>query len=58
MRQEAHLKRLVLIAVTGFGSEDDRRRTKEAGFDHHLLKPVDPNALQALLAHVGRSHAP
>jgi two-component system CheB/CheR fusion protein len=38
-----------LIAVTGYGQEEDRRRSKEAGFDHHLTKPVDPAALQPLL---------
>jgi CheY-like chemotaxis protein len=40
----------VLIAVTGYGHEDDRRRSKEAGFDHHLVKPVDPAELLDLLA--------
>ncbi len=38
-----------LIAVTGYGREEDRRRSKEAGFDLHLTKPVDPAKLQALL---------
>ncbi len=32
----------LLVALTGFGQEEDRRRTKEAGFDDHLVKPVDP----------------
>lgn len=41
---------MVLIALTGWGQEDDRRRSKEAGFDHHLTKPIDFNALQVLLA--------
>jgi DNA-binding response OmpR family regulator len=40
---------LVLIAVTGWGEDDDRRRAAEAGFDHHLVKPVAPEALVALL---------
>ena len=40
----------VLIAVTGWGQEDDRRRAQEAGFDHHLVKPVEPSAIEALLA--------
>jgi CheY-like chemotaxis protein len=40
----------LLIAVTGWGQEDARRRSKAAGFDHHLVKPVDPGALAALLA--------
>ncbi len=38
-----------LIAITGYGQEQDRRRTREAGFDHHLVKPVDPTELAALL---------
>jgi CheY-like chemotaxis protein len=40
----------VLIALTGYGREEDERRAAAAGFDHHLVKPVDPDALQALLA--------
>ena len=40
---------LVIVALTGWGQEDDRRRSQEAGFDHHLVKPVDPVALQKLL---------
>ena len=33
----------VLIAITGYGQEEDRRRVREAGFDHHLVKPVEPD---------------
>jgi PAS domain S-box-containing protein len=43
-------KKMVLIALTGWGQREDRRRSKEAGFDHHLTKPVEPDALKALLA--------
>jgi CheY-like chemotaxis protein len=39
---------LMLIALTGWGQEDDRRRTSQAGFDHHLLKPADLTALESL----------
>ena len=39
----------LLIAVTGYGQESDRQRTQAAGFDHHLVKPLDPRALFALL---------
>jgi PAS domain S-box-containing protein len=38
-----------LIAVTGYGKEEDRRRSREAGFDHHLVKPANPQELQRLL---------
>ena len=41
---------LRLIALTGWGQTEDRRRTREAGFDHHLTKPVDPDQLIAVLA--------
>lgn len=43
-------KRVVLIALTGWGQEEDRRRSHEAGFDHHMVKPVDPQELMKLLA--------
>lgn len=39
-----------LVALTGWGQEEDRQRTSEAGFDHHLTKPTDPEELEALLA--------
>jgi len=38
-----------LTALTGFGQAEDRERTRRAGFDHHLVKPVDPRTLQAML---------
>jgi CheY-like chemotaxis protein len=40
----------LLVAVTGYGQEEDRRCSREAGFDAHLVKPVDPEALRALLS--------
>ena len=42
-----------LIALTGYGQEEDRRRAKEAGFDEHLTKPADPAALESLLTGAG-----
>jgi len=42
-----------VIAVTGYGHAEDRRRTKEAGFDHHLTKPVDPKEVMAIVASFG-----
>jgi CheY-like chemotaxis protein len=41
---------VMLIAVTGWGQEADKARASEAGFDHHYTKPVEPDALSALLA--------
>jgi signal transduction histidine kinase/CheY-like chemotaxis protein len=41
---------VVLIALTGWGHDDDVRRSDEAGFDHHMVKPVNPNTLMKLLA--------
>lgn len=50
LREYPQLDGVVLVAVTGWGQEEDRRRAREAGFDHHLPKPVDLDALSALLA--------
>jgi signal transduction histidine kinase/CheY-like chemotaxis protein len=49
LRRDPATRSAKLIAVTGYGGEEDRRRSKEAGFDVHLTKPVDPAQLQALL---------
>ena len=43
---------VTLVAITGWGQDADRRRSSEAGFDHHLTKPVDPRTLNELLAEV------
>jgi CheY-like chemotaxis protein len=43
--------RMTLIAQTGWGQEHERRRTREAGFDYHVIKPVQPTALIALFKH-------
>ena len=45
---------ITLVALTGWGQETDRRRAAEAGFDHHLVKPVDPGTLNVLLADVAK----
>jgi CheY-like chemotaxis protein len=50
IRQQPGGKELVIIAQTGWGQEEDRKRTREAGFDHHMVKPVDPSSLMKLLA--------
>jgi PAS domain S-box-containing protein len=55
MRQQPALQNAVLAAVTGYGQQIDRQRTEEAGFDHHLVKPIDVDALQQLLAAIAES---
>jgi PAS domain S-box-containing protein len=50
LRKEPWAKDLMLVALTGWGQEEDRHRSKEAGFDAHLVKPVDHDALLRLLA--------
>jgi CheY-like chemotaxis protein len=50
IRQQPWGKDMVLAALTGWGQEEDKRRTREAGFDHHFVKPVEPDVLQKLLA--------
>jgi CheY-like chemotaxis protein len=50
IRAEPWGKTAVLIALTGWGQEEDRRRSREVGFDSHLVKPLDPEALSTLLA--------
>ncbi|OON64234.1 hypothetical protein B0920_13155 [Massilia sp. KIM] len=52
IREEAGLACTVLAAVTGWGAKDDRQRSREAGFDHHLTKPVDLDSLAKLVATV------
>jgi signal transduction histidine kinase len=49
IREQAQERKLVLVALTGWGQESDRRRAAEAGFDRHLTKPVTPEALLELL---------
>jgi signal transduction histidine kinase len=52
LRRRPGLGGVVLAALTGWGQEEDRRRTADAGFDHHLVKPVDPEAVAAVLVGV------
>ena len=54
IRSQAWGKSMTLIALTGWGQDADRKRTKEAGFDHHLVKPVDSATLLAVFASLGR----
>ncbi len=48
IREQPESRDLMLIALTGWGQEEDRRRTSQAGFDHHLIKPADMTALKSL----------
>jgi CheY-like chemotaxis protein len=50
LRRDPVLKDVLLIAVSGYAQDEDRARSQEAGFDRHLVKPVDPQALTALFA--------
>jgi len=50
IREQRQDQRVVIVAMTGWGQEEDKRRSKEAGFDQHLVKPVDPALLEELLA--------
>jgi signal transduction histidine kinase/CheY-like chemotaxis protein len=50
LREQTGTRPILLVAISGYGQEEDRVRSLEAGFDHHLVKPVDPEAVRALLA--------
>ncbi|MFI5398062.1 MAG: response regulator [Candidatus Binatia bacterium] len=52
LRQQQGGEKVVLVALTGFGEDEDRRRSSEAGFNHHLVKPVDPDVLQQFLSNL------
>jgi len=56
IREKSGTDEIVLVAVTGWGQDEDRRRSREAGFDYHLTKPVDFDALQRLLAATNSNH--
>ena len=57
IRREPTLETSVLIAVTGYGQQEDRQRSRDAGFDHHLAKPADFAELQRILARVAEQAA-
>ncbi|MEO8450933.1 MAG: PAS domain S-box protein [Gemmatimonadota bacterium] len=52
LRQEPWGKGMIVIALTGWGQEEARRRTRDAGFDHHIVKPADPGVLMERLAEI------
>jgi CheY-like chemotaxis protein len=49
LRSEPWARDMVLIALTGWGGEEDKRRAFAAGFNHHMTKPVDLDLLEQLL---------
>jgi len=57
IRQHQGGEKVVLVAVTGWGQEEDKRLAVEAGFDRHLTKPIDPSAIEDLLAGMALSSA-
>jgi CheY-like chemotaxis protein len=57
MRKEPTLQNTVFIAQTGWGKQEHRERSKEAGFDYHLVKPVDIAALEKILLSINTQHA-
>ena len=50
IREQPWGRTMILVALTGWGQEEDRRKSADAGFDHHLVKPVDIDALMQMLA--------
>jgi PAS domain S-box-containing protein len=56
LRQRESDEPLLIVATTGFGLESDRRRTAEAGIDHHLIKPIDPVALRNMVVASGHNN--
>jgi len=57
IRQQPRLRHAVLVAQTGWGQDEDRRRSLEAGFDHHMVKPLDFDALKKILVELPASPA-
>lgn len=54
VRKDAALRDVTLVALTGYGRDEDRSTALRAGFDHHLVKPIDPDILESLIASVAR----
>ncbi len=51
IRAASRLRQMLLVALTGWGQDEDRERSKRAGFDHHFVKPLNVQKLRALLEH-------
>jgi CheY-like chemotaxis protein len=50
LRHEPGFERALLVAVSGYGQEEDRQHALQVGFDHHLLKPAEPDELMSLIS--------
>ena len=57
MRAELGMRESYIVALSGYGSEEDRRKSMEAGFDTHFVKPLDPSSLPQILAAAARGTA-
>jgi CheY-like chemotaxis protein len=55
IRRQSWGEQMLIVALTGWGQDEDRQRTREAGFDHHLVKPVESSELQKVLETVATS---
>ena len=55
IRQQPLLENVVLVALTGYGLEADRQRSREAGFNHHLVKPADFDEIEKILASLNQA---
>jgi CheY-like chemotaxis protein len=53
LRQEENLRETLIIGISGYGQDEDRRRSREAGMDHHLTKPVDLRTITELIGRPG-----
>ena len=49
LRKSAKLRSAILVALTGYGRDEDRELAREAGFDHHLVKPLEPEVLERII---------
>jgi CheY-like chemotaxis protein len=58
LRQQPQLENPFLIALTGYGQDEDRQRSKQAGFNYHFVKPVDPQGLQSLISSLAGRYLP
>jgi CheY-like chemotaxis protein len=58
IRQQAWGRNALLVAVTGWGQDDDKQRAKAAGFDHHFTKPVNPQAVEQVLVGFMKARVP